>query len=104
MGLRVIKFEKNGCMPCKKMDAILNKLGVEVEHINIDEGDYEHLIEKYGITSTPTLVKIYDESLFGVLRGVNHTTQEFKDFFSDTYTEDTTSPVQTGCENGCCSL
>ena len=39
--MRVIKVEKNGCMPCKKLDKILSELGIDIEnaieHYNIDE-------------------------------------------------------------------
>lgn len=100
---RIIKFEKNGCMPCRKLDAILSTLGVEVEHKNIDEEDCSELIEKYNIVSTPTLVKIIDDNNFAILCGVTHTTSEFKNFLEiDDYT--VTNPVSVNCSNGRCSV
>lgn len=102
--LRLIKIEKNGCMPCKKLDQILNSLKVDnVEHKNIDEEDCSEMIEKYNIMSTPALIKIYDENLFDILHGVNHTMSEFKAFLELENGEFKDSE-QTGCENGCCSL
>lgn len=99
----IIKFEKNGCMPCKKLDMILDKFNVEIKHKNIDEEDCSELIEKYNISSTPTLLKIVDEDKFFILPGINYTMNEFKEFLE---VED--SKVQSnntvGCENGNCSL
>ena len=78
--MKIIKFVKNGCMLCRKMEAILSKLGVTYETINLDEVDNaSELIEKYGISSAPTLVKITEngnEFLSGI-----HTVSEIKEFF-----------------------
>lgn len=76
--MRIIKFERDCCIPCKKLDRILEKLNIEVEHVNVDE-DENNLAEKYNILSTPTLVKIKDCS-FETLSGVQHTVSEFKEF------------------------
>lgn len=101
--MRIIKIEKNCCMPCKKLDSILNNLGVEVEHKNIDEEDCTEIIEKYGIMSTPVLVKILDDNSFKTLAGINYTMNEFKSFLEiDEYQVD--KAVGVGCENGNCSL
>lgn len=103
---RIIKFEKNGCMPCKKLDAILDKLGVEVEHKNIDEEDCSALIEEYGIVSTPVLLKIIDENKFSALHGINHTMSEFKEFLEveDAEAKTPVNPIYANCSNGMCSL
>lgn len=78
--MRLIKFEKNGCMPCRKMDSILKKLNVEYEHFNIDEEENaDEEVAKYGIISTPTLIKITENGV-EKLNGVQYTTDEFKKF------------------------
>ena len=102
--LKLIKVEKNGCMPCKKLDQILSNLQIDnVEHKNIDEEDCSQLIEKYNIESTPALIKIHDDNLFDVLHGINHTMSEFKAFL-ELESGEFHDSKQTGCENGCCSL
>ena len=49
--MRVIKVEKNGCMPCKKLDKILSELGIDIEnaieHYNIDEREDYGFVEEY---------------------------------------------------------
>lgn len=76
---KIIKFEREGCMPCRKLDKILQSIGVEVEHKNIDLEDCEKEIQEYGIMSTPTLVKISDNG-FEKLTGIQHSIGKFKEF------------------------
>lgn len=56
--MKLIKFEKDGCMLCKRLDSILKDMGVLYESINLSEDKNLEYIDKYGITSTPTLIKI----------------------------------------------
>lgn len=77
---RILKFEREGCMPCKKLDMILNKLGIEVEHWNLDTYESEGDINLYQLSSTPTLVRINNDGSFDKLTGIQHTTSEFKEF------------------------
>lgn len=77
---RILKFEREGCMPCKKLDMILNKLGIEVEHRNLDTYESDSDISLYQLSSTPTLVRINNDGSFDKLAGIQHTTSEFKEF------------------------
>lgn len=77
--MNIIKFEREGCMPCRKLDKILQSLNVEIEHKNIDTENCEDLINRYNITSVPTLVKIKEDG-FETLHGVNHSISDFKKF------------------------
>jgi thioredoxin 1 len=60
--ITIKKFEKTGCRPCRilstwldDIDPQLRELGVvSVDHINIDHAP--DVIEKYGLTSVPTLL------------------------------------------------
>lgn len=106
--MRVIKVEKNGCMPCKKLDKILSELGIDIEnaieHYNIDEREDYGFVEEYDITSTPTLVKIKADGSYEKLIGIVHTKQEFKDFLELENTNISNPVTVNCCENGCCSL
>lgn len=77
--MKFIKFERSGCIPCKKMDKILQSLNVEVEHKNLDIEECDDLLAKYNISSVPVLVKIKDDKE-EILYGINHTIEEFKRF------------------------
>lgn len=77
--MKFIKFERSGCIPCKKMDKILQSLNVEVEHKNLDIEECDDLLAKYNISSVPVLVKIKDDKE-EMLYGINHTMEEFKRF------------------------
>lgn len=68
----IYKFESKTCGPCKKVQKMLDSLGVTVEHIDVQEN-----IEKakdLNITMLPTLVK-GDKRLSGV-----PTLQQLKEF------------------------
>lgn len=54
--MRLIKFEKDHCMPCAAMQAYLDSRGLEVERVNV-ENDPE-LALGFGIRSAPTLVAV----------------------------------------------
>lgn len=60
----VIKFFTNGCVPCKKLDVILNKMVEEFKSIPVYAIDIEKmpkLAQKYRIMSVPTLLFLKKE-------------------------------------------
>lgn len=77
----VLKFEKEGCIPCKKLDKILSQLDVDVRHIDIEDNENQDLLKDFGIQSVPVLVKIDSENMMiDKLYGINHTISEYKEF------------------------
>lgn len=63
------------CGVCKKLGKMLDEMNVEYEDIDVSE-DTEFL-EKYSITSVPTLLKDNGERLVGV-----HTSAEIRNFLN----------------------
>lgn len=57
---KVIKFYSNSCAPCAAMAPILNKLAeelnLEVEEVNILEGNGHERAIEYGVRSIPAFV------------------------------------------------
>lgn len=57
---KVIKFYSNQCVPCKAMAPILNKLAeeldLEVEEVNILEGNGRERAIEYGVRSIPAFI------------------------------------------------
>lgn len=101
--MKLIKFEKDGCMLCKKMDSLLKKLGVTYETINLSEEDNKHFIEEYSIKATPTLVKI---SEYGIdkLDGI-YSSKDLEKFCEMTVPLENVEEVRSfHCENGMCTL
>lgn len=78
--MRFIKFERSGCIPCKKMDKILQSLNVEVEHKNIEVENCDDLLQKYNISTVPVLVKLKEDDTFKCLYGIQHSLNEFREF------------------------
>lgn len=105
--MKFIKFEKDGCMPCRKMDAILTKLGLEYEKVDVEDEASAELLTTYSIFSTPTLVKVLPNG-FEKLIGVQHTSDEFQDFCGLSTSEDVAeeSDMEEGscCKDGVCSF
>lgn len=59
--MRIVKIEKNGCVPCNILSNMiydlapeLTELGVSVKTVNIS--DNPEAIEEYGISSVPVLI------------------------------------------------
>lgn len=79
---KFLKFEKESCMPCRKMNKIFETLKVEdkIQHIDINTEEGKKLAEVYNISSVPTLVKNATNSEYEVLVGINHSLTEFKRF------------------------
>ena len=62
--IKIIKFGAPWCGPCRVQDKILEELtreGYEIEKINVDEN--EELVEKYSISTVPTLLFFDDDKL-----------------------------------------
>lgn len=55
--MKILKFEKNPCTPCKMVDMLLNSLGVSVDE-KIDIEANEEMRKKYDVMSVPTLMLI----------------------------------------------
>lgn len=55
--MKIIKFFKPGCMPCRVMSDVLKRLKIEHESKEVTPED----VEKYRLTTVPTLVKVDDE-------------------------------------------
>lgn len=51
---RVIKFEKNDCVPCDQVSAFLDEKGVSYERIN--PFDEPELAVKYKVRTVPTVL------------------------------------------------
>ena len=102
--MRIIKFEKDGCMLCRRMNNILSDIGASYETINLDEVDNaQDLISTYNIKSTPTLVKISDKGIQS-LSGI-HTLKEIEEFCEvSTSKEDSNVFEGFHCENGVCGV
>lgn len=71
--MRILKFESPTCGPCRKMDSILQKLGITVEHINALEN--VPLCKEYEISTLPTLIKIKDNGKVEKLAGMQTPTK-----------------------------
>lgn len=53
-----LKLSAPWCRHCKQMDAQLNRLGLEVDHIDLDvQKEYG---KRYDIRSIPTIIKLTD--------------------------------------------
>lgn len=102
--MKIIKFEKDGCMLCKKMSEILSGIGVPYETVNLDEvNNAQELIDKYEIKVTPTIVKLY-EGNFQSLSGL-HSLKEIKNFCECTSPDtDNSTFEEFHCENGMCEI
>lgn len=62
--IRIVKFGAPWCGPCRVQDPILDELsqeGYDVEKINVDEN--EEMVEKYDISTVPTLLFFDDGKL-----------------------------------------
>lgn len=62
--IKIVKFGAPWCGPCRTQDKILEELaqeGYEIEKINVDEN--EELVDKYSISTVPTLLFFDDDKL-----------------------------------------
>ncbi|MEO0144299.1 MAG: thioredoxin [candidate division WOR-3 bacterium] len=82
----VIDFWAEWCMPCRKLEPVLEELekeiDIEVYKLNVD--DYPHIAEKFNIFSIPTLLCYKDGKLIDRVVGFipkNKLLEKFKDIF-----------------------
>lgn len=57
--MKIIKFYKDGCVPCKMVESFFDEKNVEVE--NVIPFDNPELSVKYGVMSVPVTVLVDDE-------------------------------------------
>ena len=57
--MKILKFGSKTCGPCMAMSNNLKKL--KIDYVNCEVDESEDLIDKYDITSIPTLIAIDDE-------------------------------------------
>lgn len=55
---KLIKFEKEGCVPCKMVDSLLNSKDIKTEKIDV-LSDSES-VELYGVSSVPVVILLDD--------------------------------------------
>lgn len=58
---RVIKFEKNDCIPCDQVSAFLDEKGIAYERIN--PFDDPELAVKYKVRTVPTVLVLEEEEV-----------------------------------------
>lgn len=59
--MRIIKFEKNDCNPCKMVSELLNKRGLMYESVNAF--DEPMLAGKHKVRSVPTIIVLDDNDV-----------------------------------------
>ena len=58
---KILKFYSKTCGPCKVMSKRLEELkNVEIQEIDILDEDSEELVNKYKVTSIPTIIILND--------------------------------------------
>lgn len=69
----VIEFYSNGCLNCQILSPIINnleKIMPEVRFFRINADDNPDLVQKYQITSLPTLLLFRDGELLSKIVGI----------------------------------
>ena len=69
----IIKFWANGCGNCKAMTPIIDAVKADFPNISfkdVNTADADDLVEKYEVTSLPTLVYLKDDKFVGRLVGL----------------------------------
>ena len=75
--MRIFKFYSQGCIPCKTLSLVLDKLKKEVYNSSIEvvEIDIETAspltLEVYNVTSVPTLAYLHGDGRIETLVGFN---------------------------------
>ena len=57
------KVESTNCPGCKKLEGMLNHLGVEATHLNIETEEGLKFAQEHKISTVPSLVKITDNNV-----------------------------------------
>lgn len=76
---RIIKFEKDGCVPCQMVQNILNDKRVEVEKVN--PFDSPELAVKYNVSSVPITILV-DSNGNEVQRSIGFNPSELEELLS----------------------
>lgn len=66
---KIIKFEKNDCVPCDQVSAFLDEKGVAYERIN--PFDNPELAVKYKVRTVPTVLVIENDEVQQRIIGFN---------------------------------
>lgn len=74
--LVIVDFAASWCGPCKKLEPVLEQIGqthdeLTVVKVDVDGQDARKLMEKYGVSSYPTMIIIRDGEEVGRMRGYN---------------------------------
>jgi thiol-disulfide isomerase/thioredoxin len=59
--MKLIKFYRENCSPCRAVDKILKELGQDFYPVNVEESP--DLVKEFNITTVPTLVKINHDGI-----------------------------------------
>ena len=65
----VIEFFADWCVPCKKMDALLDGLDNTVDVLKINIEEQPALMKEYGVNSVPFLLYIKDNEIVRTATG-----------------------------------
>lgn len=57
--MKLLKFYKENCAPCKSVDTFLKGIGAEFQEVHAF--DQAHLSAEYAIGSVPTVILVDDE-------------------------------------------
>lgn len=62
--LKITKFEKNNCTPCKMVDQLFEMHGIEYDEIyNLDTDGLTDEFVEFGVTSVPTIKIEYSDHI-----------------------------------------
>lgn len=65
--MRIFKFYKNGCVPCKTLARVLQGLeGYEIDNVDIELPENQELVSTYKIDRVPVLAITPEYKLEGV--------------------------------------
>lgn len=68
---KILKFYSKTCGPCKVMSKRLEELkNVEIQEIDILDEDSEELVNKYKVTSIPTIIVLNDGEPVAQFKGI----------------------------------
>lgn len=59
--MKILKFFRDGCGPCKLMEENLKEAGIETEDVDTDKFLGEEKANEYCVLNVPTLIMVDDE-------------------------------------------